>query len=139
MGRILSDKVEGVGGCAGDTAIVEMTCFLAPCSSPQENGRATRELILTHADEMVENWPACSADLSPIENVWNIVERRLWSAYTWRDLNSFKTAIAAFGPALIASPRLARLACLIPHYLHGFGLVHLRQTTLLSVHLCSVP
>ena len=36
-----------------------------------------------------------SADLSPIENVWALVEHRLWTCHEWHDLRSFKDALCA--------------------------------------------
>lgn len=56
-------------------------------------GKATRQLILTHANDLIDDWPALSADLTPIENFWALTEHRLWSAYTWHNLDSFKIAL----------------------------------------------
>ena len=56
-------------------------------------GKATRDLILSIAHDLLEDWPSLSADLTPIENFWWMTEHRLWSTGTWHDLKSFKEAL----------------------------------------------
>lgn len=55
-------------------------------------GRETLEKILSVTKNIVE-WPPYSPDLSPIENVWQHVERVLWKNYEWNDQASFQEAL----------------------------------------------
>ena len=57
-----------------------------------EKGRATLNAIKGVTQWIVE-WPPYSPDLSPIENVWQQVERVLWANYQWNDQKSFQDAL----------------------------------------------
>jgi hypothetical protein len=55
-------------------------------------GRDTRALIESHA-ELMDDWPAHSADLSPIEKAWAATSHYLYAHETWHDLATFKVAL----------------------------------------------
>ena len=57
-----------------------------------EIGKETMRLIHTVTKNIVD-WPPCSPDLSPIETVWQHVERVMWRDYTWSDQQSFREAL----------------------------------------------
>lgn len=58
-----------------------------------ERGQQTRALIASVFPRFIDGWPANSPDLSPIENVWRLVERNLWTEQEWSDLEGFKAAL----------------------------------------------
>ena len=66
----------------------------APCHSIKDTtiGKETRRLISTIAPNIVK-WPPSSPDLSPIENVWQHVERVLWRDYSWNSQATYQTAL----------------------------------------------
>ncbi len=48
-----------------------------PCVFQQDNAKPHTAAITTawlHSRVWVLNWPACSPDLSPIENIWHIIK-----------------------------------------------------------------
>ena len=58
--------------------------------------KATKEHILAKmgsAARFMDDWPPSSPDLSWIENIWAIVEHRLWAEYRWASLAEFKQAL----------------------------------------------
>lgn len=57
-----------------------------------EKGRPTLALIQSVTKNIVE-WPPYSPDLSPIENVWQHVERVMWRDESWDDQQSFQKAL----------------------------------------------
>ena len=58
-----------------------------------KKGDQTRTTIQLFTKNIVE-WPPSSPDLSPIENVWAELERRLWvGGKAWHDRESFKAAL----------------------------------------------
>ena len=71
---------------------------------------------------LLDDWPALSADLTPIENIWALVEHRLWAHYEWTDLQTFKCALrkawaditgdAALLRKVVGSFDKRRLACI---------------------------
>lgn len=80
-------------------------------NSKTDNGKRARALILQHADDLLDDWPALAADLSPIENVWAIVEYHLWAEYEWSDLESFKRALRKAWADVTSDKALLRRVC----------------------------
>lgn len=62
-------------------------------ASAHKTDRVKRHLEQLMGRRFCWNWPANSPDLSWIENIWSIVERRLWEVEQWHDLGSFETAV----------------------------------------------
>ena len=54
---------------------------------------ATMDFIRERAPEVMEDWPPCSPDLSWIENVWAIMEQRLWRDKEWANSGEFEHAL----------------------------------------------
>ena len=58
-----------------------------------DKGNRTRAAIHAFTANIVE-WPPSSPDLSPIENVWAELERRLWvGGKEWHNKETFKVAL----------------------------------------------
>ncbi len=53
-----------------------------PCVFQQDNAKPHTAAITTawlcSRKVRVLNWPACSQDISPIENIWRIIKRQRW-------------------------------------------------------------
>ena len=97
---------------AGRTLIWQQDGARAHTVSPKtKKGKATRALIESLVFKLIDDWPAKSADLSPIENVWAIVEHRLWTKFDWIDLDSFKRALRAAWKEVTGDLKLMRALC----------------------------
>ena len=70
-----------------------------------------RAVFAQHACAFLENWPALSADLSPIENVWMHVEYVLWTEYEWSDLATFKAALKRAWSQVTSDKEYLRRVC----------------------------
>ncbi|KAG1926784.1 hypothetical protein F2P79_024675 [Pimephales promelas] len=81
---------------------------LAPAHSAKTTGK-----WFTHHGITVLNWPANSPDLNPIENLWDIVKRKLRDARP-NTLNELKAAIEASW-ASITPQQCHRLISSMPH------------------------
>ena len=57
-------------------------------------GVEANDFIMTKVGQKLD-WPGNSPDLSPIENVWAEVERRLWEGPKWRDQAEFEVRVKA--------------------------------------------
>ena len=74
-------------------------------------GRSTLSLIKSRAPELVEDWPARSPDLSPIENVWSKVEHHLWTEESWEDRCGFERALKRAWAHVTADLAYLRRVC----------------------------
>ena len=75
-----------------------------------DKGKATRALILQHASGLVD-WPVLACDLSPIENVWSLMDVRLWTECQWHDLDSFKRAVVKVWNEITGDLELMKRLC----------------------------
>jgi hypothetical protein len=75
-------------------------------------GKLTRQLILQHADELLDGWPALAADLTPIENIWALVEHCLWTKHCdWHDLSTFKISLRRAWSEITGNKDLLKRVC----------------------------
>ena len=59
--------------------------------------------------EFLKDWPPNSPDLSWIENIWSIVERRLWDgSKQWHNLSTFETALRETWHEVTSEKKLMR-------------------------------
>ncbi len=58
-----------------------------PCVFQQDNAKPHTAAITTawlcSRRAWVLNWPTCSLDLSPIENIWHIIKRKIGLRWPW--------------------------------------------------------
>jgi hypothetical protein len=67
------------------------------------------ERVISSGKASKYKWSAGSPDLSLIENLWAIVEMKLWTAeYNWHDLSSFKKALETCWEKEANNPEMLR-------------------------------
>ncbi len=97
-----------------------------PCVFQQDNAKPHTAAITTawlrSRRVRVLNWPACSPDLSPIENIWHIIKRKIRQRLP-RTLQQLETYIRQEWDQ-IPTPKLQKLITSMPRrhqILTGFG------------------
>ncbi len=90
-----------------------------PCVFQQDNAKPHTAAITTawlrSRRVRVLNWPACSPDLSPIENIWHIIKRKIHQRQP-RTLQQLETNISQEWDQ-IPTPKLQRLTTSMPRHL----------------------
>ncbi len=90
-----------------------------PCVFQQDNAKPHTAAITTawlrSRRVRVLNWPACSPDLSPIENIWRIIKRNIRQRWP-RTLQQLETYIRQEWDQ-IPTPKLQKLITSMPRHL----------------------
>ncbi len=94
-------------------APLQMTCISAGQCKPHTAAVTTAWLRSRRVQ--VLNWPACSPDLSPIENIWHIIKQKIHQRWT-RTLQQLGTYIRQEWDQ-IPTPKLQKLITSMPRRL----------------------
>ncbi len=114
-----------------------------PCVFQQDNAKPHTAAITTawlrSRRVRVLNWPACSPDLSPIENIWHIIKRKIRQRLP-RTLQQLETYIRQEWDQ-IPTPKLQKLITSMPRrhqILTGFR-TPLDTPNIVKVHILEWP
>ncbi len=112
------DKAEDFVGCRWSSG--PQTTLHHPCISTMQDNAKTHTAAITTAwlcsrRVRVLNWPACSLDLSPIENIWCIIKRKIRQRRP-QTLQRLETYIRQEWDQ-IPTPKLQKLITSMPRHL----------------------
>lgn len=80
---------------------------------PKHTATIVKEYIAQAKIEILEDWPACSPDLNPIENLWGLMEKELQKKFT-KNLFTLKRNLRSIWVSLTRKEKLASLISSMP-------------------------
>lgn len=83
-------------------------------NAPPHKARSTLQLLEFLGWKML-SWPPCSPDLNPIENLWGILKKRVYSEYYYKTLDELKDRINQIWLDLDGSEILSNLITSMPN------------------------